>query len=294
MNKNSEGLLLLELQRREDIGNEEKLELIKSLIIKRCDLVYSKFVEFTLAVLFYNEERGRHEQIGSAFFFSLDDVVYVATARHVIDINGIPRSSIKFFHKSGKLFNYHELRNGNEYFEPDIPNNLDVVIFTSCTVNKLIGELGCCGLDDLAGSEVMRAPLGVAIGYPNSKNRNILSGDKSLRKMRAFNYCGAIFSDSDTVFDGLKFPSDSHVLIEFNDKHSFDAGGDRVNSVFPRGMSGGPLVSMEDFNDGINSQMTDEPRARIIGLLIFFEKEKKVLVSVKFAEILKYLRKVKA
>ncbi len=127
----------------------------------------------------------------------------------------------------------------------------------------------------------------LVLGYPRSKNKKADPKSCKLRpKINKYYSTGKAFPG---LFSSLGQSGQEHIAIDHANR-ALDAEGVGVNSVYPRGMSGGPFIDL-----GRNSSPGDLARktpfeGRLAGMLIEKYDERDALLAVKIDLIVNAIR----
>ncbi|ULJ69957.1 hypothetical protein MIS45_03740 [Wielerella bovis] len=126
--------------------------------------------------------------------------------------------------------------------------------------------------------------IGVAIGYPNSKNKI----SRHNLKMTGLSHSSLLIHEED-IFISVGANSENHILVEY-DETVKDEKDIIYNAPKPTGMSGGALVT---FNLAVNNYLQDTlPDIKVSGVLIEYHKIKKVLLATKIKYVLKAIEEL--
>jgi hypothetical protein len=138
----------------------------------------------------------------------------------------------------------------------------------------------------LEGTEVNLDPIDpvgrayMAFGYPNSRNKKIRHDKRTIRN-EVLSY-GATALRDDTLVEKLGITGEDHFFIAY-DERCRDPAGSIVDSVKPRGMSGGALIDLGRISPfSLASQVHSFGLA---GLLIENHKGNRRIVAVRIGAI---------
>jgi hypothetical protein len=121
----------------------------------------------------------------------------------------------------------------------------------------------------------------MCLGFPNSKNKRVNHQEKTVEHT-PFIYTSNLKRDVD-LFQKTGGAESSHYLLDYCGKHSKSETNDTVNSIHPRGVSGGGLFLIEEMWNP-NSYKPGTPcTSKLLGVLIEFHKEQKVLMFTKMS-----------
>jgi hypothetical protein len=224
------------------------------------------------------DRNGRPTLFGTGFCLALGGRKYLVTAAHVVDDilkdGGYVLGDGEFVPLLGDFYCTEA---------PKGDRDCDYLDFAwKCLSDDDVATLGWSVFfyeKDLCEN---RAPtvgrVYLALGYPRSKNKKADPTSRKVRpKMNKYYSTGKAFPD---LFASLELSGHEHIAIAHANR-SVDPDGVGVNSVYPRGMSGGPFIDL-----GRNSSLADlarkEPfQGRLAGMLIEKYDEHDALVAVK-------------
>lgn len=229
-------------------------------------------------------ENGKPEHIGSCVLIEHNGTKYLITAAHVIDTN---KHTSLYISGESKL-----VQITGQCLITAAPNedrNQDKLDFSILQIpDKISTEIGNVEylserewhLDDLPNNE--RCCL--VIGFPNSRNKRIDPAKNAVRQ-EPFVYASTIKSEVG-LFSSTGGSPENHFLLNFCSKHSKDSSNKTINSIHPRGVSGGGLFLIEGMANPQNYQLDAECKGKLIGILIAFHKNQKVLMFTKLSLII--------
>lgn len=214
-------------------------------------------------------EQGKAEHLGSCVLLKWKGRSLLLTAAHVIDANKVTSLYIPAQKKLRKLEG-----SGISTTPPGGMRERDKLDFAILELSPdLIQELGEIRFiegHEIAGTESTRGHAFMAFGYPNSKNKP----DHALRRLvpRKFSYGGPASH------------GDQHLRIKYQ-KKSKTLEGDIVNSLEPRGSSGG---AMFDLGGLLSTSNSSGPHSgfRLAGVLIERKLQEQAIVATKIQTIL--------
>lgn len=233
------------------------------------------------------DRNGRPTLFGTCFGLDLDGRRYLVTAAHVVDDiakdGGYVVGDAKLIPLLGDFYctrSPEGVRDGDH--------------FDFAWKELRSDEVGALRWDKyIDASEFCenRAPTAgrvyMVLGYPRSKNKKADPTSRSVRpKLNLYYSTGKAFRQ---LFSSLGLTGEEHIAIDHANR-SADASGVGVNSVCPRGMSGGPFIDL-----GRNSSPADlarkEPfQGRLAGMLIEKYDEHDAVVAVKIDLIVSAVR----
>lgn len=233
------------------------------------------------------DRNGRPTLFGTCFGLALDGQRYLVTAAHVVDDiakdGGYVVGDAQLVPLLGDFYctvTPEAVRDG-DHFDFAWKELTDDEV-GALKWNKYVGESEFC---ENRAPTVGRVYL--VLGYPRSKNKKADPTSRRVRpKLNMYYSTGKTYGQ---LFSSLGLTGDEHIAIDHANR-SADANGVGVNSVYPRGMSGGPFVDL-----GRNSSPADLARktpfeGRLAGMLIEKYDERDALVAVKIDLIVSAIR----
>lgn len=230
---------------------------------------------------------GRPTLFGTCFGLALDGQRYLVTAAHVVD---------EIAKDGGYVVGNGQLVQllGDFYCTatPEAGRDGDYFDFAWKQLSR--DEVNCLGWDTYVGEQDLcenRAPtvgrVYLVLGYPRSKNKK---ADPTSRRIRP--KPNMYYSTSKAyrhLFSSLGLSGENHIAIDHANR-SVDPDGVGQNSVYPRGMSGGPFIDL-----GRNSSPADLARkepfeGRLAGVLIEKHDKQDALLAVKIDLIVGAIR----
>jgi hypothetical protein len=129
--------------------------------------------------------------------------------------------------------------------------------------------------------------LFLALGYPNSKNKNVNVPNKSVKPK--FQKYSSIVKPNNDLCQKLGVSGNEHLFFEFDSKHSRNSDGAIGNSIEPRGMSGGAIIDMGRI--GLKQLVPGTPcQGKLAGMLIENHKDHKTILVIKIGVIIKKIK----
>ncbi|OAI10146.1 hypothetical protein A1507_21935 [Methylomonas koyamae] len=237
--------------------------------------------------IYGSTEQGRPEHIGTCILLTINAKNYLLTAAHVIDNNEY--TSLYIGSESNLI-----LIEGN-FLCTSKPNGCrdnDHYDFAwleiSETLLNKIGDASYISDENIAKKqEKTEGKLYLALGYPNSKNKKINNIAKSV-KPQLFRYSSTI-KQSQELCNKLGISGDDHLFLQHNSKHSKDSDGITVNSIEPRGISGGALIDMGNISKPEQYTEHVQCTGKLAGLLIENNKEYRLMSAVKINFIIQHI-----
>lgn len=253
------------------------------------DELAKKFLQ-SVRSIYGSTSRSEPEQIGSGIFIDFRGQKVLVTAAHVIDNN-----EYKSLYVSGndKLVlisaqaDITEAPNGNRDSD-----KLDFSIIY--LTGEMISEIG--GVHYIEENEIqvddirLNEKCCLTLGYPNSKNKynKYKNGGSNNIKATPFVYTSILQKDAQSFAENDANPH-QHYLLDYCGKHSKDESNNIVNSISPKGVSGGGLFLIKGMEKA-ESYIPDTPcSGKLLAVLIEFHKEEKVLMYTRMSVIINAL-----
>jgi len=153
------------------------------------------------------------------------------------------------------------------------------------TILSQLGNLKFISNNEVLNRDLKKHEIYCSVfGYPHSKNK-IKNIPKKKVKPIPFNF-SSILNFEETIFEKYSYSMDSHFLLEFDHKRSKNSNGETVNSISPRGVSGGGLFLIEGMEDTSSYNFMNVPTFKLLGILIENQKHDRVLAFTKINLIL--------
>jgi hypothetical protein len=126
--------------------------------------------------------------------------------------------------------------------------------------------------------------LYVVLGYPNSKNKKIDHANKVVRS--ELWKCGGLAGPAEALQAKLNVSSQDHLFIGFDRKRSRAADGSVVNSISPRGISGGAVFDAGNLADPDNLRPDAHMRRRLAAIVIEYHPKHSRIVATRIRVVL--------
>ncbi len=128
-----------------------------------------------------------------------------------------------------------------------------------------------------------------AFGYPVSRNKKSIDQPTRSIANRSSMYTGHL-TDVPALAAKLPRGGETHLMLKF-ERHAYTVYGERVNAFGSKGLSGGALLDLGDFNSPDIYARNIEYRAALSGMLIEHWAEHRVMLAVKIGAIVEGIRK---
>lgn len=261
-------------------------ELVREKLDQAADSGADQFIS-AIRPIYGASDHGQPEHIGSGLLLLWKDKRYLVTAAHVIDEN----SESTLYLGVGSCL--QEI--SAEFYctkKPDNDRSKDHYDFAWTELTNLSLE----GYDDLSFvSESKISHEGgcpnenayLALGYPNSKNKKHDSVNRSVTP-KYMKYTSTLKSDQSWATD-RSLSGNDHILLKYHSKYARDSDGNKVNTLSPRGASGGALIDMGALHQVEAYRPNHTPVGRLVGMIIEKCAKHNVLVAVRIGTILEQI-----
>lgn len=250
------------------------------------DVLARKYLKSVRAI-YGSTENGKPTHIGSCVAVEINNKSYLITAAHVVDHNGIT----SLYVSGGKSLVLIESL-ADVTTAPDGDREKDkvdfAIIYLSSEMKKKIGDIYY-----ICQEEMMHRDLGgnekccLALGYPNSKNKLNPKNSNSIKET-PFVYTSNLKYENE-LYEKVGADKQHHYLLDYCQKHSKNEANKIVNSIYPKGVSGGGLFYIEGMINPESYKPGVQCSGKLSGILIEYRKEHKVLIYTKLSTILSAL-----
>lgn len=252
------------------------------------DIAVEQYIESIRPIYGVNRSGGP-EHIGTCVMVEIDGNCILVTAAHVIDEN-------KYTNLYVGVGQSLKLLEGDFYCTaiPETGRDDDHFDFAWLTLaadqlEKFEGA-NFVPLSDISDDDSnYQGVQYLVLGYPNSKNKKTVNVSRAV-KPKYIKYSSTAKHIKELCAK-LNIPDDTHIFLDYNEKHSKDDEGNMVNSYSPRGVSGGALINLGRQSNPYAYLPSSTCVGKLSGLLIEFHKEFNALVAIKFVIIICEIRK---
>ncbi|WP_027530118.1 trypsin-like peptidase domain-containing protein [Bradyrhizobium sp. WSM3983] len=230
--------------------------------------------------IYFAKDDGRAHHLGSCVLVKYKSRHLLLTAAHVIDANKV---SSLYIPVRGRLERKLEgaglatvapsgIRDRDKF-------DFSIIELPPHLVNAL-GPIRYVQENELQSDVIAGRPY-MAFGYPNSQNKKI---DHQIRKVvsKRFAYGGALFVPDQATNNGSTALGDHLLRIKY-ERHSRTRDGDIVNSIDPRGISGGAIFDLGRMI-AVSPDWTDPPK--LAGILFERRRQERTIVATNISTIL--------
>ncbi len=256
--------------------------------MNECTDILAKKYLMSVKAIYGAKENGRPEHIGSCVLLEHKKKKYIVTAAHVIDNNKYTSLYISG-EKNLVLITGQCLIT----VSPEENRRKDKLDFSIIPISDEISfQMGNTTYLTEKEWQLNSLPENerfcLVLGFPNSQNKKI-DPTKKVVKQEPFVYSSSLKNDAD-LFKKTECHKDYHYLLDFCGKHSKDSNNVTVNSIHPKGVSGGGLFLIEGMANPENYSSESMCRGKLLGILIEFHKEQKVLIFIKLSLVIQAVK----
>ena len=230
---------------------------------------------------------GNPDHEGSCVLVELNGSRYMVTASHVMEA-GTVKDSALYIGGENRF-----VRISGQYCRTPAPDGVmndpyDFAVWKLSDEDvQSLGNVGYIGSENMSfGQPSSSGHVYSVIGFPNTKNESI-----DREQQRASSNRWSYFSvarDGTDAARAMGIDGDNHIFIGY-DKRSLDAQGRKVNSISPRGVSGGAVIDLGNLGDPQSLAPDARFTPRLVAIFIEYKKTYKVTVATKLGLILKAL-----
>ena len=251
------------------------------------DVLAKKYLK-SVGSIYGSTERGDPNHIGSCVAVELDGCRYLITAAHVIDELQYTHLYVGGATKTVPIS--REFHGTSAHRADRAKDNLDfAVIKLSEKTKKAIGGINyICEKDMLLRDLSQHQRCGLALGYPNSKNK-FKRRNGTILKETPFIYTSTLEYDDD-LYARVGANKKNHYLLDYSRKQSRDMNGRIVNSIYSQGVSGGGLFFVPGMATPDSYKPDAECTGKLIGILTTFKKGANILLYTKLSTIITSIR----
>lgn len=266
--------------------NEVALERLNECV----DTLSRKYLESVRAI-YGATDHGRPEHIGSCVLIEYQGTKYLVTAAHVIDNNAVTSLYVTG-EKSLVLITGTVLTTTAKDDKRKNDKNDFAVIPISDSVASELGNLTyLTDADWELGSPPANDRFGLALGFPNSRNKKVDNLTKAISP-EPFVYSSSLILDASDN-EKSNYQPDRHYLLDYSEKHSKDAQGKLVNSIAAKGVSGGGLFLICGLTNPENLPIGSPCKGKLLGILIEYAKARKALVFTRITLVIEAIAAMK-
>ncbi len=246
------------------------------------DILANKYMK-TVRPIYGSTEHGKPYHIGSCVLIETNSTPYLITAAHVIDHNKI---TTLYVGGESDLIQIEaealitKINTGNR---DDDKLDFSILPLSFGIVEKLGAVTFINESSFLNTDPTNRGKQYLALGFPNSKNKKINNLVNKVSQ-NPFVYSSTLNTNRKT-FNDVGANESQHYLLNFCSKQSKDENNKEVNSVAPKGASGGGLFFIEGMDNLESYRPNAECSGKLAGILIENHKKQKVIITTKISVI---------
>jgi hypothetical protein len=231
-----------------------------------------------------SDDRKLATHIGSATLLKVGGTPLIVTAAHVVDENEHTALYVAGEKHLVPIEASFEITGRPPGDRKEDRYDFAVAKLSSAMCSELgdVGYVADCDL--LLHDAPTSGYLYVVLGYPNSKNKKIDHASKVARS-ELWKYAGLAGPVQD-LQTKLKVSGKDHLFIGFDRKHSRAEDGTVVNSISPRGISGGAVFDAGNLADPDNLRPGVHMRRRLAAIVIEYHPEHNRIVATRVRVIL--------
>jgi hypothetical protein len=262
-------------------------EIVRERMTECTDAGAQQFIG-SIRPIYGSTENGNPIHIGTCILLQIENLKYLLTAAHVIDEN--EHSSLYVGGESEVILIEGDFLCTKK---PEGGRDNDHYDFAWLQLSdQFIGKMGnVCFAEEKQFSNYngqTEGRLYLALGYPNTKNRQINTQEKSV-KPHYMKYASTV-KPNDVLCKKLGVSGKDHLFLNYNPKHSKDEAGKIVNSIVPRGISGGALIDMGNIAKLDSYIPGASCKGQIAGMLIENHRDCKAMSAVKVGVIVEQIK----
>ncbi len=242
--------------------------------------------------IYGSTQSGNPIHTGTCILLQIENGNYLLTAAHVIDEN--EHSSLYVGGESKVILIEEEFLCTKK---PEGGRDNDHYDFAWLQLgDQFIGQMGnVCFAEEKQLSSYngqTEGRLYLALGYPNTKNKQIDTQGKSVTP-HYMKYASTV-KPNETLCKKLGVSGKDHLFLNYNPKYSKDELGKIVNSIAPRGISGGALIDMGNIARPDSYVPNASWKGQIAGMLIENHRDYKAMLAVKIGVIVEQIKRNRA
>ena len=262
------------IQSASDIAMQRITELSKAAVDKH---------RGSILPIYGSKHNGNPYHIGTAIALDLLDQKLLLTAAHVVDHNDLTSLYVGGANLTPLQTQFHCTA------KPDDDRHRDHYDFAIARLpNEIVEALD--GISFFSEPDICTStvdPLGTTFsiaGYPNSRNKKLHVARHTVHT----ELCHYSDVGRRNPFPGHNphFSAATHIFLNYDQKHSQDAHGRRINSIQLNGMSGGPVFNIGRLSDSAVLAKYRNPEACLAGLAIEHHNAHSAVVGTRIGTVL--------
>jgi len=229
--------------------------------------------------IYGSDDRRLATHIGSAILLKVHGTPLIITAAHVIDVNEQMALYVAGTKCLVPLEATFTITGRPPSGRTDDRYDFAVAKLSPATSSAL-GNVGYIKDDELLLHDApTQGHLHVVLGYPNSKNKRIDHVSRVVRS-ELWKY-GGIAGRDEVLQTKLKISGEDHLFIGFDSRHSRAADGSLVNSISPRGISGGAVCDAGNLADAENLRPDAQMQQRLAAIVIEYHADRSQILATR-------------
>jgi hypothetical protein len=236
----------------------------------------------------------RPELIGSCVLLEVDGAKFAVTAAHIIDWVSSHALFVAGMVGTQPVQMLGDIKSTPRSKGSRASDRFDFAFWqVSASAEKDLGAVDFLDQTRISRNRISTiGRLYMAMGYPLSKNRGKVDNVSRAIRIVLWKYSANVVELPELAME-LGASGDEHFFLRF-EKHSHDSRGTKVNTISPRGISGGALVDL-----GSLASISDHPSemrcaGMLAGLVIERHEAHRALVAVKIGTIVDAIKRQRA
>ncbi len=232
--------------------------------------------------IYGSTQHGNPDHIGSCILIKINKTPYLITAAHVIDHN---KDTTLYIGGESDLIQIEAealITKPNTGNRDDDKLDFSILLLSSNFIKKL-GAVTFIDESSFINTSLPNKGLYLALGFPNSKNKNTRNVENKVSQ-NPFVYSSTLNTDSE-AFIKVGANESYHYLLQFG-KYSKNENDKKVNSIGPKGVSGGGLFLIEDMGSPESYRANAKCSGKLAGILIENHKNQKVIMATKISVVI--------
>ena len=220
-------------------------EVVRERMNKCVDILAKKYMK-SVRPIYGSTKHGKPYHIGSCVLIEINSHPYLITAAHVIDHNETTTLYVSGENDLIQIEAEALITKPNSGNRDDDKLDFSILPLSSSILKKLGAVTFLNETSFLNEERITKGDMYLALGFPNSKNKKIYNPENKVSQT-PFIYSSVLNTDK-TIFNEIGAKESQHYLLDFCSKQSKDENNKKVNSIAPKGASGGGLFFIEGMN----------------------------------------------
>ena len=261
-------------------------EIVRDRMNECTDILAKEYLK-SVRPIYGSTEHGKPYHIGSCVLIEVSNLKYLITAAHVIDHNEITTLYVSGANDLIQIEAEALITNPSNGNRDDDKLDFAILLLPTEIIEKLGDVIFLNESLILNSPPTTKGKMYLALGFPNSKNKKVNNPEKKVTQ-NPFVYSSTLNLDA-KIFNEVGATENQHYLLDFCSKHSKDENNNIVNSIAPKGASGGGLFFMEDMNNPESYRPDTSCTGKLVGILIENHKNQKVIMATKISVVINAL-----